>query len=56
VTGGLYAAVRDESLAALGGPTGGNGHLPDAAELLDRLVLDDDFAEFLTQRAYSLLD
>jgi malate synthase len=56
VTGGLYAAIRDESLAALGGPTGGNGHLADAAELLDRLVLDDDFAEFLTQRAYSLLD
>jgi malate synthase len=56
VTGGLYTAIRDESLAALGGPTGGNGHLADAAELLDRLVLDDDFAEFLTQRAYSLLD
>jgi malate synthase len=56
VTGGLYTAIRDESLAALGGPIGGNGHLPDAAELLDRLVLDDDFAEFLTQRAYSLLD
>jgi malate synthase len=56
VTGGLYTAIRDESLAALGGPIGGNGHLPDAAELLDHLVLDDDFAEFLTQRAYSLLD
>ncbi|HMI99621.1 MAG TPA: malate synthase A, partial [Gaiellaceae bacterium] len=25
VTGGLYTAIRDESLAALGGPTGGNG-------------------------------
>ena len=25
-------------------------------DLLDRLVLDDDFAEFLTLRAYSLLD
>jgi malate synthase len=56
VTGGLYTAIRDESLTALGGPTGGSGHLPEAAELLDRLVLDDDFAEFLTQRAYSLLD
>jgi malate synthase len=56
VTGGLYTAIRDESLAALGGPASGSGHLPEAAELLDRLVLDDDFAEFLTQRAYSLLD
>jgi malate synthase len=56
VTGGLYTAIRDEALASLGGPTGGNGHLPEAAELLDRLVLDDEFAEFLTLRAYSLLD
>jgi malate synthase len=56
VTGGLYTAIRDETLAALGGPEGGNGHLPEAAELLDGLVLDDDFPEFLTLRAYSLLD
>jgi malate synthase len=56
VTGGLYTAIRDETLAELGSPDGGNGHLPDAAELLDRLVLDDEFAEFLTMRAYSLLD
>ena len=56
VTGGLYTAIRDETLAALGGPEGGNGHLPEAAELLDSLVLDDQFAEFLTLRAYSLLD
>jgi hypothetical protein len=27
-----------------------------AAELLDRLVLDDEFAEFLTLGAYELLD
>ena len=33
----------------------GEGRLADAADLLDRLVLDDDFAEFLTLRAYSLL-
>jgi malate synthase len=49
-----YAAIRDEELARLGGA--GSGRLADAAELLDRLVLDDDFAEFLTLRAYSLLD
>jgi len=52
----LYRPVRDQELARLGGPTAGYGHLGDAADLLDRLVLDDDFAEFLTQRAYSLLD
>ena len=38
------------------GGDGGAGRLGDAAALLDRLVLDDEFAEFLTLRAYSLLD
>jgi malate synthase len=56
VTGGLYTAVRDEELAALGGPGGGNGHLAEAAEVLDGLVLDDSFTEFLTIPAGSLLD
>ena len=51
-----YAAIRDEELASLGGPDGGNGHLGDAAELLDRLVLDDTFTEFLTIPAGALLD
>ena len=32
------------------------GRLAEAADLLDRLVLDDDFAEFLTLRAYALLE
>ena len=50
----LYAEIRDAELATLGG--GETGRLGDAAALLDRLVLDDDFAEFLTLRAYSLLD
>jgi malate synthase len=49
-----YAAIREEELARLGGA--GSGRLADAADLLDRLVLDDDFAEFLTLRAYSLLE
>jgi malate synthase len=49
----LYRAIREEELARLGGPT--TGRLADAADLLDRLVLDDDFAEFLTVRAYGLL-
>ncbi len=56
LTGGLYTAIRDAELAALGGPDGANGHLADAAELLDGLVLDDTFTEFLTLGAARLLD
>ena len=56
VTGGLYTKIRDEELAALGGAGGGNGHLVDAAEVLDGLVLDDTFTEFLTIPAGALLD
>ena len=48
-----YRAIRDEELGRLGGP--GEGRLTDAVDLLDRLVLDDDFAEFLTLRASGLL-
>jgi len=52
-----YAAIRDEELARLRGPDGpGEGRLAEAAALLDHLVLDDDFAEFLTLRAYALLE
>ncbi|HEX7222210.1 MAG TPA: malate synthase A [Candidatus Limnocylindrales bacterium] len=50
----LYRAVRDEELEKLGGPA--TGRLGDAAELLDKLVLADEFPEFLTLPAYSLLD
>src|SRR5262245_24859366 len=50
----LYATIRDEELTRLGGAE--EGRLADAAGLLDRLVLDRDFAEFLTLRAYGLLD
>jgi malate synthase len=52
--GDLYGVIRDEELARLGGAE--TGRLREAAGLLDRLVLDDDFAEFLTLRAYPLLD
>jgi malate synthase len=52
LTGGLYTAIRDETLAGL---KPGLGHLPEAAELLDSLVLDDEFAEFLTLEAYGRL-
>ncbi len=54
VDGAFYAAIRDEELGRLGGRA--EGRLAEAADLLDRLVLDDDFADFLTLRAYPALD
>ena len=51
---GLYTSIRDEELARLGGVA--EGRLAEATELLDRLVLDDEIAEFLTHRAYSVLE
>ena len=43
-----------EELAKLGGAD--SGRYGDAAEILDRLVLDDEFAPFLTIPAYAYLD
>jgi malate synthase len=51
-----YRAIRDEEVARLGGPAAGSGHLAEAAGILDALVLADEFEEFLTPRAYALLD
>ena len=57
VTGGLYAAIRDEELARLRGTDGFDAiRLGEAAQILDDLVLDDDFTEFLTIPAGALLD
>jgi malate synthase len=69
VTAQLYQHVRHEELARLtaaaattaadggaGGGAGNSEHYADAARLLDRLVLGDDFEEFLTIPAYALLD
>ncbi len=54
LTAERYRAIRDEELAILGGrPT---RRLGDAADILDGLVLADDFEAFLTPRAYALLD
>ena len=53
LTADRYRAIRDEELAALGGP--GTGRLGEAAELLDGLVLDDELVEFLTLPAYERL-
>ncbi len=50
-TAELYERFRDDERAKLTGE-----HLAEAAELLDRLVLGDAFAPFLTLKAYELLD
>jgi malate synthase len=50
----LYRSIRDQELERHGGRE--TGRLGDAADLLDRLVLTDDFAEFLTLDAYTLLE
>jgi malate synthase len=50
---GRYTATRAEELALLGGRA--TRHLGAAADLLDRLVLDDVFVDFLTLGAYTLL-
>jgi len=54
VTATLYQELRDQELAALG--RAGAGRLAEAAQLLDRLVLSDKFAEFLTLTAYEKLE
>jgi malate synthase len=53
LTADRYRAIRDREIAALGGPQ--VDRLADAAGLLDRLVLGDDFTEFLTLLAYEAL-
>jgi malate synthase len=65
LTGERYRAIRDEELVALttaaaatagaAGPDATRSRLPEAATLLDKLVLDDDFIEFLTLPAYPRL-
>ncbi len=54
VTRDLYAALRDEELAKLAPPPG--HRLDEARRLVDRLVLADEFVEFLTLPAYELID
>jgi malate synthase len=54
IDGALYERIRDEEIEVLGGLDA--GRLRDAANVLDALVLGDDFIEFLTLPAYSLLD
>ncbi|MDQ2670228.1 MAG: malate synthase A, partial [Gemmatimonadota bacterium] len=55
----LYRVLRDEELAVLrrevGDSAWADGHYERAAALLDDLILDDAFADFLTQPAYQAL-
>ncbi len=53
MTAELYTSIRDEELARNGGRAA--RRMGEAADLLDRLVLADGFAEFLTLGAYPLL-
>lgn len=53
VTRELYQQIRDEELKRLG--EFGPGRLEEAGEILDRLILTDEFVEFLTLIAYDHL-
>jgi malate synthase len=52
----LYQQLREEELDGLQGERGGVSRFQEAAELLDRLVLQDEFKEFLTLPGYERLD
>ncbi len=54
VTQALYRRVRDERTGAIGRAS--TGRLGLAGQLLDDLVLDPQFTEFLTLKAYPYLD
>jgi malate synthase len=58
LTADRYRSLRDEELAILAGAGSGagSGHLAEAADVLDALVISDEFEPFLTPRAYALLD
>ena len=54
VTAELYARIRDEEMAKLGGREA--ARYAAAEDILDTLVLNDEFIEFLTLLAYPLLE
>jgi malate synthase len=60
VTAELYQQVRDEELGKIQADVGdaefAGGNYREAAELLDKITLDDDFIEFLTLVAYEEID
>jgi malate synthase len=53
-----YQRIHDEELWAIadGCTDQDRSRVREAAELLDRLVLEDDFSEFLTLPAYAMLE
>jgi malate synthase len=51
----LYEELREVELAGLQAAAASDNRFADAAELLDRLVLDDDFEDFLTIPGYQQL-
>ena len=51
--GADYERLRDDEVRRLGD---GLGHLADAVHILDSLVLNDEFIDFLTLPAYGHLD
>ena len=53
-TSELYKTMHKAELAKLGGAS--KARLGQASQLLDKLVLSDEFIEFLTIPAYELLD
>lgn len=53
VTGALYAKLRDEALAKLSTQPG--NRYSEAANILDQIILNDQFVEFLTIPAYKQL-
>ncbi|CAN5901574.1 malate synthase A [soil metagenome] len=57
VTAELYRRIRDEEVATLTAGRGGTGsRFREAAELLDELVLGEEFTEFLTLPGYARLE
>lgn len=54
VTAELYSKLKEEELARLKAIS--PGRLDESGKILDKLVLDSDFAEFLTLGAYAYLD
>jgi malate synthase len=54
ITAERYRTVREEELAKIGGPE--RGRLREAAEILDKLVLAEEFVPFLTLPAGAYLD
>ncbi|MDQ7029029.1 MAG: malate synthase A [Ardenticatenia bacterium] len=54
ITADLYRQLRDEELAKLGGLD--VGRYREAREILDTLVLEEEFTEFLTYISYEYID